>query len=420
VESTAAQLVGAVFNGRWKIVKLLGEGGMGAVYEADGTHGEGKRALKVLHPEFIKEPVITQRFFAEATTAQQLQHPNIARVYDSATAEDGTPYLVMELLEGIPVVRYVEEGKPMPPEQAAPIVHGVLQALTVAHTARIVHRDLKPDNLFLVRDARGSWTVKVLDFGIAKVMDAAGGMGQKTKTGVLLGTPGYMSPEQIKNAKGVDPRSDLWSAGVLFYELLTARQPFHADNEFARMTAVLTQPMRPIGSLVPHLASWQPFFDRALAKDCAARFQTAEEMAQALLATARGSSAQGHAGPMSMPQPMSLATSAPAAVQAHAPPASTVVQAMPSAGAPVAGAGRPGGTLASEPWSSAQPSVGGTSPSAPLVPLPNRPPGYSAHPPPQVQVVDAPPLRKGAPYWVVAVVGVVGLVVGFLLGHFVR
>jgi serine/threonine-protein kinase len=428
VESTAAQLVGAVLNGRWKIVKLLGEGGMGAVYEADGTRGEGKRALKLLHPEFVKEPIITQRFFAEATTAQQLHHANIARVFEHATAEDGTPYLVMELLEGIPVVRYVEDGKPMPPEQAAPIVHGVLQALTVAHTARIVHRDLKPDNLFLVRDARGSWIVKVLDFGIAKVMDAAGGMGQKTKTGVLLGTPGYMSPEQIKNAKAVDPRSDLWSAGVLFYELLTARQPFHADNEFARMTAVLTQPMRPIGSVLPHLAGWQPFFDRALAKDLSARFQTAEEMAAALLAVARGGAMPTPGAPLSTVQPMSIATPQPApaapVTTATPPPAATVVQALPSAGPPLqpppaAGAGRSGGTLASEPWSAASPSVGGTSPSAPLVPLPGAAPGYSHHPPPVVQVVDAPPLRKGAPYWVVALVGVVALVVGVLLGHFV-
>jgi serine/threonine-protein kinase len=415
VESSAAQLVGAVLNARWRLVKLLGEGGMGAVYEADGVRGEGKRAIKLLHPEFVKEPMVTQRFFAEATTAQQLQHPNVARVYESATAEDGTPYLVMELLEGIPVVRYVEEGRPLPPEQAAPIVHGVLQALAVAHTARIVHRDLKPDNLFLVRDARGGWVVKVLDFGIAKVMDAAGGMGQKTKTGVLLGTPGYMSPEQIKNAKGVDPRSDLWSAGVLFYELLTARQPFNADNEFARLTAVLTQPVRPIASVLPHLAPWGPFFDKALAKDLDQRFQTADEMANALLSVARGA---GMPQPGAAPAaPMSLATPQPGPASLAGPPPSALPVSQGYAAPPAAGQERVGATLASpnEPWSAAAPAVGGTSPSAPLVQLPG---GYG-HAPPPVQVVDAPPLHKGAPYWLVGAVGAACLALGFVAGYFV-
>src|SRR5262245_26580605 len=199
---------------------------MGAVYEADGVRGEGKRAIKMLHPEFVKEEQILQRFYAEAQACRALQHPNIAQVYDAATAEDGTPYLVMELLNGIPVSTYMEKGKQVPVQQAAPIIHGVLQALALAHSQRVVHRDLKPDNLFLVRDARGNYVVKVLDFGIAKVMDAAGGMGTKTRTGVLLGTPGYMSPEQIKNSKGVDLRSDLWSVGVIFYELLTGGAPF--------------------------------------------------------------------------------------------------------------------------------------------------------------------------------------------------
>ena len=314
------------------------------------------------------------------------------------------------LLRAQEMSRYVEDGKPLPPEQAASLVHGVLQALTVAHAARIVHRDLKPDNLFLVRDARGSWIVKVLDFGIAKVMDAAGGMGQKTKTGVLLGTPGYMSPEQIKNAKGVDPRSDLWSAGVLFYELLAGKQPFQADNEFARMTAVLTQPVRPIASVVPHLAAWGPFFDRALAKDLTLRFQSAEEMAQAIVAVSRGGamSTAFTAAPMSMAQP------APAS-------ALPVASLAAPAGAPVA---RLGGTLASEPWSTAAPPVASTSPSSPLVPLPthmsaSRLSGYAGPPPPVVHVVNAPPLRKGAPYWVVALIGVVGVALGFAAGYLV-
>src|SRR5262245_50369865 len=261
---------------------------MGAVYEADGVRGEGKRAIKMLHPEFVKEEQILQRFFAEAQACRSLQHPNIAQVFDSATAEDGTPYLVMELLSGIPLATYLDQGNPIPPPQAAPIIHGVLQALVMAHGQRIVHRDLKPDNLFLVRDPSGSYVVKVLDFGIAKVMDAAGGMGSKTRTGVLLGTPGYMSPEQIKNSKGVDPRSDLWSVAVILYEMLTAQQPFQAENEFVRLTAVLTEEPIPIERVQPQLTPWSPFFKRALSKDAAGRFQSADEMSRALTTIARG------------------------------------------------------------------------------------------------------------------------------------
>ena len=288
--SSAETLVGAVLNGRYRLVRLLGEGGMGAVYEADGLQGQPKRAIKLLHPEFMKEDQILQRFFAEAQATRTLNHPNIAQVVDSATAEDGSPYIVMELLQGIPLSSYIDQGNPIPPQHAVPIIYGVLQALTAAHAQRIIHRDLKPDNLFLVRDANGNSQVKVLDFGIAKVMDAAGGMGQKTRTGVLLGTPGYMSPEQIKNSKGVDGRTDLWSVGVIFYEMLTSKQPFPADNEFARLTSVLTDEVRPIEQVMPQLAAWGPFFRRALAKEPVQRFQSAEEMAQAMNAVARGPS----------------------------------------------------------------------------------------------------------------------------------
>jgi len=383
--SPAEQLVGAVLNGRWKLVKLLGEGGMGAVYEADGIRGEGKRAIKMLHPEFVKEEQILQRFFAEAQACRALHHPNIAQAFDSATAEDGTPYLVMELLSGIPLATYLDQGNPIPPQQAAPIIHGVLQALVVAHGQRIVHRDLKPDNLFLVRDPSGSYVVKVLDFGIAKVMDAAGGMGSKTRTGVLLGTPGYMSPEQIRNSKGVDPRSDLWSVGIILYEMLTAKKPFHADNEFARLTAVLTEDVIPIEHAAPPLAAWAPFFRRALAKNLAERFQSADEMARALATVARGGSLSASQPPPAAPPPsewqggVQLGQQSVAAAALVAP-----VAAVPTH----VSAPRPAGT----------PTVQGHVP--------------------QVQVVQAPPMSKGAPWWLVAVVAIVCLGLGFAAGYF--
>jgi serine/threonine-protein kinase len=288
--SPAQELVGAVLNGRFRLVRLLGEGGMGAVYEADSLHGEGKRAVKLLHQEFVKEELILQRFFAEAQATRTLNHPNVAQVQETATAENGTPYLVMELLQGTSLATYTDRAQALTPPQAVNIAYGVLQALSMAHGRGIVHRDLKPDNLFLVGDVNAAFNVKLLDFGIAKVMELAGGMGQKTRTGVLLGTPGYMSPEQVKNSKGVDARTDLWSVAVILYELLTAQAPFPGDNEFSRLTSVLSEEPKPIDSIAPHLAGWAPFFQRALMKDPARRFQTADEMAQGVLAAARGAS----------------------------------------------------------------------------------------------------------------------------------
>jgi eukaryotic-like serine/threonine-protein kinase len=400
--SPAQQLVGAVLNTRWRLLRLLGEGGMGAVFEAEGTRGEGKRAIKLLHQEFVKEQQILARFFAEAQATRNLQHPNIAHVFDAATAEDGTPYLVMELLVGVPVSAYMEKGKGVPVQQAAPLIHGVLQALALAHSQRVVHRDLKPDNLFLVRDARGGLTVKVLDFGIAKVMDAAGGMGSKTRTGVLLGTPGYMSPEQIKNSKGVDPRSDLWSVGVIYYEMLTGGAPFPADNEFARLTAVLTEEVKPIERVNPALASWQPFFLRALAKDATKRFQSADEMAAAVVAIARsgaatsewqavsaGTATTPHAGaavPPSKPNPT---------IASVPPPASTGTTAPMHPRGP-----KPAGAAVATQQSALKP-VGTPTISSGVVP---------------VEVVDAPPERGGAAWWVVGVVAFICLGLGFAAG----
>ena len=468
-ESSAQQLVGAVLSRRWKLIRLLGEGGMGAVYEGHGVNGEGVRALKVLHPEFVTEESILQRFFAEAQACQQLNNPNIAKIYEHGTAEDGTPYLVMELLKGQPLSQYIHDRKILTAEQAGPIVYGMLQALSAAHQQRIVHRDLKPDNVFLVGDAAvggsGQFVVKVLDFGIAKVMDGAGGMGSKTRTGVLMGTPGYMSPEQIKNAKGVDARSDLWSVGVMLFEMMTGKEVFPADNEFARLTAVLTQPVPLISSVAPHLASWDPFFQRALAKDLNQRYQSAQEMSQALVAMTRGpaqsvatvgrawatvalpafsqipqaSSTHGHqqaAHQVYQPRTGAHGTLAgqapppsmvpggavvhPQAVhsQAYAPPTANpqayVAPAM-SQQAPSHPMHAPGHA---HPVSTPPPPMGGPSThisAGSIAPTPPTLQGGASMP--QIAVVAPPPL--GAPWWVVGAVGAACLVVGFLIGYFV-
>ena len=303
-------LVGAVLSRRWKLVRLLGEGGMGEVYAAEPQPpGAGPPvAVKILRPEYLTEPQVLARFLEEAQLCMRLIHPNIVRMLESASAEDGSPYLVMELLEGVPLGAYTDNGGRVPVAQAVPILQGILAGLAAAHTQGIVHRDLKPDNAFLTRAPDGTFVVKVLDFGIAKVMEAAGGMGNRTRTGMLLGTPGYMSPEQIKNARDVDQRADLWSTGVLFYEMLTGREAFPAPTEYARLTAVLASEPEPIERVDPGLAPLAGFMKRALAKNRDERFGSALEMARALAsavpyATPR---ADGNVGPFTAPAALPL------------------------------------------------------------------------------------------------------------------
>lgn len=412
---------------------------MGAVYEAHSLHGEGVRAIKVLHPEFVSEDAILARFVAEAQAVRTLQHPNVAQIFESQRAEDGTPYLVMELLQGAPLSSFMTPGKGMAQQQAVAWMIAVLAALTVAHQRGVVHRDLKPDNLFIVADGRGGQTVKVLDFGIAKVMDAAGGMGSKTKTGILLGTPGYMSPEQIKNSKGVDPRSDLWSVGIILYELLTGHEAFPADNEFTRLTLVLTQDVRPISEVAPHLSSWGPFFQRALAKDLSQRFSSAAEMSQALSAMLGGG-----AGPATRPQgqgqaqghgtvALSLASpqmQAPQPYSGHStlggpgPPPHQQQQPRASHPAPAPHSMAPGSYTPQVHSIPAAPAYGSVPPpSAQAGPSthisPGRHPGATLQTGtggPAVEIMKPPPV--GVPWWVVGAVGVATFVVGFIAGYF--
>ncbi|RYE81320.1 MAG: serine/threonine protein kinase, partial [Myxococcales bacterium] len=271
-------LLGTVIGERWRVTRKLGEGGMGAVYAVEGLQGEGDRAVKLLHREFIKEEQVVSRFYAEAEASQRLDHPHIARVFESGQTASGEPFLIMELLRGQPLADVCPEGQRLPVDEAVVIIHEVLEALTAAHAQDIVHRDLKPDNVFMCDQPGGRRRAKLLDFGIARVIDAAGGGMRKTRTGMLLGTPGYMSPEQLRNSKSVDPRSDLWSLCTVFYELLSGRDPYGATNDFARLTAVFTQDSIPIDRDAPELAPWRDFFVRAFARDINHRFQSAADM----------------------------------------------------------------------------------------------------------------------------------------------
>ena len=286
--SDASRLVGAVLNGRYRLERLLGEGGVGAVYAATYLPTQAPVAVKVLHAEFRQNEDVTGRFFDEGAITARLQHPGVVRVYEAARAEDGTPFLAMELLVGRPLSAALSLSGALPLPFVTSVLEQALAALDFAHQQGIVHRDLKPDNLFVVTDEGGAPSLKIVDFGIAKVMDAAGGMGTRTRTGALLGTPAYMSPEQLLNSKAVDPRSDLWSMAVIVYEMLTAHDPFPAENAMEQIHLLLSSAPVPLAQVSPSLAHLQPFFDRALARDAGLRFQTAGEMAAALRQVAAG------------------------------------------------------------------------------------------------------------------------------------
>jgi serine/threonine-protein kinase len=315
-------LQGAVLARRWRVGHKLGEGGMGEVFAADAVDAsvaasaQAQRvAVKILRPEFVKDAHVRARFVEEGRTCTRLAHPNIARVIECAQSEDGTPFIVMELLDGVPLGAYTHSGGRVPVAQAVPILQGVLAGLASAHAVGVVHRDLKPDNVMLTRDASGAFTVKVLDFGIAKVIDVAGGVGFRTRTGALLGTPAYMSPEQARSARDVDQRSDLWSAGVLLYEMLTGREAFPAQTDFARLAAVLSVDPEPIDRIDPALAGLAPVLGKAMKKERNERFATAQEMAQALAAAVPSLGLRA-SGP---PQPLARLPEQPARPREQSP-----------------------------------------------------------------------------------------------------
>jgi serine/threonine-protein kinase len=302
-EESAAQAryEGAVLGGRYRLGRLLGEGGMGAVYAAtlEGRPQE-RCAVKILHAEMAANPTVVERFLAEGDLCRRLEHPGILRVFDIGQ-QGGVPYLVMELLEGRALVEYTEHQQRLPLNFAVTVCAGVLHALDFAHARGIVHRDLKPENVFLVPLADGSgWATKILDFGIARCIDAAGGAKRRTATGVLLGTPGYMSPEQVRAARTADHRADLWAVGVMFYEMITGAPAFPSEGEdpnnvWGLLSAVLTRDPVPLSVWDRRLAPLEGFIQRALAKEPEQRFQSAREMSAELLRIARAEIHHGDA-----------------------------------------------------------------------------------------------------------------------------
>jgi serine/threonine protein kinase len=275
----ADPFLGKVLGETYEIARLVGEGGMGRVYEARHLRLKDRRfAVKILHPEFARQPDVVARFQREAESASSIGHPNVVDVYDVHKTPDGVPYLVGEFLEGEDLGAYLKRAGKLGPTVAVGVARQVCRALAAAHARGIVHRDMKPDNVFMV-ERDGAPVVKVLDFGISK---AGSGETHLTRTGMIMGTPSYMAPEQARG-EHVDLRADIYAIGAMLYHALTGMRPFDSDDVSSTLNMVLTEePPRP-RSLSPDIPeALELVVQRAMAKDPRDRYQTTAELEVAL------------------------------------------------------------------------------------------------------------------------------------------
>lgn len=268
--------------GKYRINSVLGAGGMGIVLAATHLRMGGPVALKMLLPELALNPTFVERFAREAHSASRIRSEHVARVLDVETLDDGLPLIVMELLEGHDLADEVKLNGPLSVDRAAEFVLQACEALAEAHSLGIIHRDLKPANLFLTRRADGSELIKVMDFGIAKALSDAGSP-SLTETQDVVGSPLYMSPEQLRSSKDVDARTDIWSLGVILYELVTGDVPFAGSSSAAVLAAVAADRPRPIAELLPEAPlPLVRLLDKALEKSPENRHANVADFAQEL------------------------------------------------------------------------------------------------------------------------------------------
>jgi serine/threonine protein kinase len=275
----ARHRVGTMVKDKWQLEALLGTGGTACVYSA--VHRNGRRvAIKVLHPELSALPGVVTRFLREGYLANRVGHPNAVAVLDDDRTEDGAVFLVMELLEGHSLERYAKTGgERLPRSTVLRLVDETLAVLAAAHAKGIVHRDIKPANLFMTLEGH----VKVLDFGIARLVEPLGD-NPLTHTGFAIGTPSFMPPEQARGRwELVDARTDVWAVGATTYALLTGDRPRHGETTQEELLLAMTQPLAPLVTALPDIApEVAAIVDRAVAYDRDARWPDATAMRQAL------------------------------------------------------------------------------------------------------------------------------------------
>jgi serine/threonine protein kinase len=333
-ESEAPPVSGLV-AGKYEVLRLIGRGGMGSVWEGRHTSLGTRVAIKFIDAEVADSKEAQSRFVTEARAAATLHSKHAIQIFDHGVTDDGRPYMVMELLNGEPLDKRLDRQGRLSLQETARILGQVSRALQRAHEKGIIHRDLKPENIFLVRSPdEDDEVAKVLDFGIAKIKATPGeqGLSTSTKTGAVLGTPYYMAPEQARGLRTIDTRADLWSLGVIAYKCVTGVLPFEGvsvgDLLVKICTAAPPTPSLTVPGLPPAFDSW---FQRALGREPEQRYQSAQEQADALMLSAglsvrRGptssQSGQRDESPTSMPAPapgVGASTPLPAAALTSAP-----------------------------------------------------------------------------------------------------
>ncbi|HET7545650.1 MAG TPA: serine/threonine-protein kinase, partial [Polyangiaceae bacterium] len=400
--------VGTVLEGKFRITKEIGRGGMAAVYEAENVDIGKRVAVKILAAELITSRVVRERFIREARAAAAIRSPYICDVYDSGMFEE-RPFLVMELLEGESLYDLMTRVRQIDVETTLRIATHTARGLAKAHESNVVHRDLKPENIFLTKDEEGKLVVKIVDFGLAKFYEPTTPDAQTvrlTREGALFGTPAYMSPEQAKGKGEVDHRADLWALGCIVYECLTAQTVWNVEQGVAMILAqIASAPLPRPSKLRPDLpASFDAWFTGALDRDPNKRYQTARELSDALTkallggrGTARGVSLSSDDDGLEVDELMASETAAqpsgpmteraPPSPPRPAPPPAPAPPALDSSAAPLA------------PVASLRPESGTARAISVLLLLSALSLGayavwlYVLHPPAQPTVVRAPPTK---------------------------
>jgi len=382
-------LIGSVLAGRYEVVRRIGEGGMGAVYEAKHALIGKRVAVKVLLEKFVAKSDFVARLLQEARLASSIGHEHIVDVTDFGTTDDGRSFVVMEFLDGESLAQLAIREAPLPIDRCLRIARQAASALGAAHAKGIFHRDVKPENIYLIRRADADF-VKVVDFGISKAVKPGGDEGGEgyrlTHTGLLLGTPLYMSPEQARGAEDLDHRVDIWALGVLMYECLTGEVPFRAANYLGIIAQVLGHSPMPPSELRPELgipAAVEAVVMRAMEKDRDRRYQTMAELERDIERLLAGDQNVG-----SVPMTAAGGMAAPARPPRRWPLVALAAVVL-AGGAVVALRSSPPSPVAGTPPVTASPAIAPPSP-------PLQPPSPPVVAPPEPAVAPSPSDRAGA------------------------